>query len=83
MIVNRTNGHWNTANSISTLRSESRCELIETHSSIERIIVSKNWIKQLYTLLALHFKRCLTTEYSEATGYFNSNFDTDKKIYAP
>jgi hypothetical protein len=29
-------------------------------SSIERTIVSKNWIKQLHTLPALHFNSCLT-----------------------
>jgi hypothetical protein len=25
----------------------------------------------------LHFNRCLTTEYSEATAHFNGNFNTD------
>jgi hypothetical protein len=28
----------------------------------------------------LHFNRCLTTEYSETTAYFNGNFD-DNQIY--
>jgi hypothetical protein len=63
------------------MRSESRCALIKTRSSIERTIVSKNWIKQLYTLPVLHFIRCLTTEYSEATAHFNGNFDTANQIY--
>jgi hypothetical protein len=43
-----------------TVRSESRCALIKTHSSIERTTVSKNWIKQLCILQVLHFNRCLT-----------------------
>jgi hypothetical protein len=30
-----------------------------------RTIVSKNWIKQLHTLLVLHFSCCSTTEYGE------------------
>jgi hypothetical protein len=47
----------------------------------ERTIVSKNWIKQLHTLLVLHFNYCLTTEYSETTAHFNGNFDTDNQIY--
>jgi hypothetical protein len=51
-----------------------------TKSSIERIIVSKNWIK-LHTLPVLHFNCCLTTEYSETTTHFNGNFDTDNRIY--
>jgi hypothetical protein len=51
--------------------------------SIERIIVSKTWIKQLHTLPVLHFNRCLTTEYSEITAHFNGNFDTDNQIYVP
>jgi hypothetical protein len=42
-------------------------------------IVSKNWIKQLHTLPALHFNRCLTTEYSETTAHFNDNFDTNNQ----
>jgi hypothetical protein len=50
---------------------------------IERTIVSKNWIKQLHTLLILHFNRCLTTEYSETTAHFNGNFNTDNQIYVP
>jgi hypothetical protein len=54
----------------------------KTRSSIERTIVSKNWIKQLNTLPVLHFNRCLTTEYSETT-HFNGNFDTDNHIYVP
>jgi hypothetical protein len=41
--------------------------------------VSKNRIKQLHTLLVLHFNRCLTTEYSETTAHFNGNFDTDNQ----
>jgi hypothetical protein len=48
---------------------------------IERTIVSKNWIKQLYTLLVLHFNHCLTTEYSETTAHLNGNFDSDNQIY--
>jgi hypothetical protein len=61
-----------------TVRSESHCALIKT-----RIIVSKNWIKQLNTLPVLHFNRCLTTEYSETTAHFNGNFSTDNKIHVP
>jgi hypothetical protein len=38
-----------------TVRSESRCALIKTRFSIERIIVSWNWIKNLHTLQVLHF----------------------------
>jgi hypothetical protein len=38
-------------------------------------------IKQLHTLSVLHFSHCLTTEYSETTAHFNSNFDTDIQIY--
>jgi hypothetical protein len=55
----------------------------KTHSSIERTIVSKNWIKQLHTLPVLHFNRGLSTEYSETTAHFNGNFDTDNQIYVP
>jgi hypothetical protein len=51
--------------------------------SIERTIVSKNWIKQLHTLLVLHVNRCLTTEHSKTTAHFNANFDTDNQIYLP
>jgi hypothetical protein len=50
-------------------------------SSIERTVVSKNWIKQLHTLPVLRFNRCLTTEYSETKANFNGNFDTDNQIY--
>jgi hypothetical protein len=55
----------------------------KTRFSIERIIGSKNWIKQLRTAPVLHFNRCLTTEYSETTAYFNGNFDIDNQIYVP
>jgi hypothetical protein len=55
----------------------------KTCSSIERTIVSKNWIKQLYSLPVLHFNRCLTTEYSETTVHYNGNYDTDNQIYTP
>jgi hypothetical protein len=55
----------------------------KTRSSIERTIVSKNWIKKLHTLPVLHFNRCLTTEYSETTAHFNGNFDTDNQIAFP
>jgi hypothetical protein len=65
------------------VRSESRCALIETRSSFERTIVSKNWVTQLHTLPVLHFNRCLTSEYSETTANFNGNFDTDNQIYVP
>jgi hypothetical protein len=71
------------ASNTCTVRSDSRCALIKTSSSIERTIVSKNWIKQLHTLAVLHFNRCLTTEYSETTAYFNGNCDTDNQIYVP
>jgi hypothetical protein len=60
-----------------TVRSERRCALIKTCSSIEGTIVSKNGIKQLHTLPVLHFKRCLTTEYSETAAHFNGIFNTD------
>jgi hypothetical protein len=62
---------------------KSLCTYKMCWESIERIIVSKNWIKQLHTLPVLHFKRCLTTEYSETTAHFNGNFDADKKFYVP
>jgi hypothetical protein len=55
----------------------------KTSSSIERTIVSKNWIKQLHTLPVLHFNRSLTTEYSETTAHFNGKFATDNQIYVP
>jgi N-glycosylase/DNA lyase len=55
----------------------------KTRSSIERTIVSYNWTKQLHTLLVFHFNRCLTTEYSEATAHFNSNFNADNQIHVP
>jgi hypothetical protein len=55
----------------------------KTRSSIERTIVSKNWIKQLHTLPVFHFNRCLRTQYSETAAYFNGNFDTDNQIYVP
>jgi hypothetical protein len=38
-------------------------------------------VKQLHTLLVLHFNRCLTTEYSETTAQFNGSFGTDNQIY--
>jgi hypothetical protein len=68
---------------LNTVRSESRCALIKTRSSIEKTIVSKNWIKQLHTVPVLHFNRCLRTEYREITAHFNGNFDTDNQIYVP
>jgi hypothetical protein len=52
-----------------------------TRSSFETNIVIKIWIKQLYTLPALHFNRCLKTEYSETTAQFNGNFAADNQIY--
>jgi hypothetical protein len=36
----------------------------------EKIIASKNWIKQLHTLTALHFNLCLTTKCSEISFIF-------------
>jgi hypothetical protein len=66
-----------------TVRSESRCALTKTRSSIERTIVTKNLIKQLRTLPVLHFNRCLTTEYSETIAHFNDSFDTDNQVYIP
>jgi hypothetical protein len=68
---------------LNTVRSESHSALIKTRCSIERTKVIKNWIKQLHTLLILHFNRYLTTEYSETTAHFNGNFDTDNQIYVP
>jgi hypothetical protein len=47
----------------------------KTRSSIERSIVSENWIKQLHTLPVLHVNRWL--------AHFNGNFDTDNQIYVP
>jgi hypothetical protein len=41
------------------------------------------WVKtelNSYTLLVLHFNRCLSTEYNETTAHFNGNFDTDNQI---
>jgi hypothetical protein len=46
-------------------------------------MVSKSLIKQLNTLTVLHFNRCLTVEYSEATAHFKGNFSTDNQIYVP
>jgi hypothetical protein len=44
----------------------------------------KRWCPRIIdTLPVLHFKRFLTTDYSETTAHFNGNFDTDNKIYAP
>jgi hypothetical protein len=40
-------------------------------------------MKQLNTLLALHFNHCLTTEYSETTAQFKGNFYADNQIYIP
>jgi hypothetical protein len=40
-------------------------------------------IKHLNTLLALHFKRCLTTEYSETAAHFNANYYTHTQINVP
>jgi hypothetical protein len=64
-----------------TVRSESRCALIKTRSSIERTTVSKNWIKQSHTLTVSHLSRGVTTEYSLTTAHFNGNFDTANDIY--
>jgi hypothetical protein len=46
-------------------------------------MVSKIWIKQIHTLLLLHFNRWLAPEYGETTAHFNGNFDTDNHIYVP
>jgi len=50
--------------SVYLLPSQKTYSTRKTRSSIKRTIVSKNWIKQLNTLLVLPFN-CLTTEYSE------------------
>jgi hypothetical protein len=63
--------------SVYLLPSWKKYTTIKTRCSIERTIVSKNWIKQLHNLPVLHFNRCLTTEYSETTAHFN----TDNQIY--
>jgi len=44
----------------------------KTRSSIQRTIVSKNWIKQLNTLPVLHFDRCLTAGYSEMSRNYSA-----------
>jgi hypothetical protein len=62
---------------------KSLCTYKKCWKSIERIIVRKNWIKQLHTLPVLHISHCLTTEYSETTVHFNGNFDTHNQIYVP
>jgi hypothetical protein len=69
--------------SVYLLPSQKMYSTRKTHSSIERTIVSENRIKQLCTLLILHFSCCFTTEYSETTACFNSSFDTDNRIYIP
>jgi hypothetical protein len=78
---------WKIANLIHSVFGKLLCTYKrywkKTCSSIERTIVSKNWIKQLNTLPVLHFNRCLTTEYSDITAHFNGNFDTDNQIYVP
>jgi hypothetical protein len=62
---------------------KSRCTYKRCLEVSERTIVSKNWIKLLHALLVLHFRHCLTTEYSETTSHFNGNFDADNQIYVP
>jgi hypothetical protein len=65
-----------------TVCSESRCALIKcVGSDVHECLYSKNWIKQLHTLLVVHFNRCLTTEYNETTAHFNSKFNTYNQIY--
>jgi hypothetical protein len=60
---------------------KSLCTYKRCWKAIERNIVSKTLMKQLHTVLVLHFSRCLTTEYSETTAHFNGSFDTDNQIY--
>jgi hypothetical protein len=66
--------------SVYLLPSQTRYSTRKTRSSIERTILSKNWIKQLNTLQVLQFNYCLTNEYSETTAHFNGNVDTDNQI---
>jgi hypothetical protein len=43
------------------------------HIYIYIYVVRWQMVKQLDTLPALHFNRCLETEYSETTANFNGN----------
>jgi hypothetical protein len=74
--------NYSCTKSVYLLPSRKTYSTSKTRSSIERTIVSKNWIKQMHTLTVLQYNRCLT-EYSETTAHFNGNFDTDNQIYVP
>jgi hypothetical protein len=67
----------------SRVRSESHCALTKGVGSDVHERLYKSELKQLHTLLVLHFNRCLTTEYSGTATHFNGNFDTDIQVYVP
>ena len=65
------------------LSSQKMYSTKKTCSSIERTIVSKNWIKQLNTCTSTTVQQVNTVKCHATTAHFNGNFDTDDQIYVP